>query len=57
MSGKFIEPMLALVVTKLPEGQAWSTNSNSTVYRAVGLKALRARLTQTRRTRSVRCEK
>jgi hypothetical protein len=36
---EFIEPMLALAVTKLPEGPAWSYELKFDGYRALGLKA------------------
>jgi ATP-dependent DNA ligase len=35
----FIEPMLALAVTKLPEGVAWSYELKFDGYRAIGVKA------------------
>jgi ATP-dependent DNA ligase len=35
----FIEPMLALAVTKLPEGPAWSYELKFDGYRALGVKA------------------
>ena len=35
----FIEPMLAVAVTKLPEGPAWSYELKFDGYRALGLKA------------------
>ena len=35
----FIEPMLALAVTKLPEGPAWSYELKFDGYRALALKA------------------
>jgi ATP-dependent DNA ligase len=35
----FIEPMLALAVTKLPEGPAWSHELKFDGYRALGVKA------------------
>jgi hypothetical protein len=35
----FIEPMLALAVTKLPEGPAWAYELKFDGYRALGLKA------------------
>src|ERR1700692_112197 len=35
----FVEPMLALAVTKLPEGAAWSYELKFDGYRAVGVKA------------------
>jgi bifunctional non-homologous end joining protein LigD len=35
----FIEPMLALAVTKLPEGAAWSYELKCDGYRAIGMKA------------------
>jgi len=36
----FIEPMLALAVTKLPEGPAWTYELKFDGYRALGLKAI-----------------
>jgi ATP-dependent DNA ligase len=36
---EFIEPMLALAVTKLPEGAAWSYELKFDGYRAIGVKA------------------
>ena len=35
----FVEPMLALAVTKLPEGAAWSYELKFDGYRALGVKA------------------
>jgi ATP-dependent DNA ligase len=35
----FVEPMLALPVTKLPEGRAWSYELKFDGYRALGVKA------------------
>src|ERR1700737_3628616 len=35
----FIEPMLALAVTKLPEGPAWTYELKFDGYRALGIKA------------------
>ena len=35
----FIEPMLAVAVTKLPEGPAWSYELKFDGYRALALKA------------------
>jgi hypothetical protein len=35
----FIEPMLAVPVTKLPEGAAWSYELKFDIYRAIGMKA------------------
>ena len=35
----FIEPMLALAVTKLPEGPAWAYELKFDGYRALGIKA------------------
>jgi bifunctional non-homologous end joining protein LigD len=34
-----IEPMLAVAVTKLPEGAAWSYELKFDGYRAIGVKA------------------
>ena len=36
---RFIEPMLALAVTKLPGGLAWAYELKFDGYRALGLKA------------------
>ena len=36
---RFIEPMLALAVTKLPEGPAWAFELKFDGYRALGVKA------------------
>ena len=35
----FIEPMLAVAVTKLPEGPAWTYELKFDGYRALGVKA------------------
>ena len=35
----FIQPMLALAVTKLPEGPAWAYELKFDGYRSLGLKA------------------
>jgi len=35
---EFIEPMLALAVTKLPEGPTWSYELKFDGYRALGMK-------------------
>jgi hypothetical protein len=35
----FVEPMLAVAVTKLPEGAAWSYELKFDGYRAIGMKA------------------
>ena len=35
----FVEPMLALAVTKLPEGSAWAYELKFDGYRALGIKA------------------
>ena len=35
----FIEPMLSLAVTKLPEGAAWAYELKFDGYRAIGVKA------------------
>jgi ATP-dependent DNA ligase len=36
----FVEPMLAVAVTKLPEGPAWSYELKFDGYRALGIKAI-----------------
>jgi ATP-dependent DNA ligase len=37
----FVEPMLAVAVTKLPEGPAWSYELQFDGYRVIGVKAAR----------------
>jgi ATP-dependent DNA ligase len=49
----FIEPMLALAVTKLPEGVAWSYELKFDGYRAIGVKGGRAKFGCSRETNTI----